>query len=225
MAGCTGITGDAGTPVAIEFVTSQTPPLRLEEFDTVLVRVRVRNSAGDTIAGAPVRLVSLNPDTVAVDSAIFGLVGVQPGPGRVVAFSGSLASDPLQVGVVRAPDSLVVVGSSLDSVAAADSVSDSLKAGLLDLRTNPAQPTPLGSGYQVTFTIVFPAPAVLSADSVTLGNDSLTQVRLTGTAGTAFVMVRHARTRTDSVVVQASATRAVGTTVNGSPLQFIVRFQ
>jgi hypothetical protein len=208
--------------VAIEFVTSQAPPLRLEELDTVLVVVRVRNRAGDTIPGAEVRLASLNPDTVGIDSADLGLIGVQPGPGRVVAYSGSLASDPLSVTVVRAPDSLGVVEPSLDTVVAADTVSDSLKAGLFDLRTTPGQPAPLGAGYRVSFAVVYPATG-----SATLGNDSLSQVVMTGAAGTAAVVVRRqgAPLLPDSVVVEASAVRAVGTAVAGSPVQFIVRFQ
>jgi len=213
--------------VAIEFVTSQTPPLRLEELDTVIVGVRVRNRAGDTIPGAQVRLASLTPDTVAIDSAALGLIGVQPGPGRVVALAGSLASDPLSVTVVRAPDSLYAAKPGPDTVAAADSVSDSLKAGLYDLRTNPAQPLALGAGYRISFAIVYPASPNPAAATVTLGNDSLSQVLTTGTAGTAAVVVRRqgAPLLPDSVVVAASASRAVGTPVKGSPVQFVVRFQ
>ena len=213
--------------MAIEFVTSQAPPLRLEELDTVIVGVRVRNRAGDTIPGVPVRLASLTPDTVAIDIADLGLIGVQPGPGKVVALAGALSSAPLSVTVVRAPDSLVAVTSSPDTVPAADSASDSLKAGLLDLRTNPAQPLALGAGYLVSFAIVYPASPSPSAASVTLGNDSLTQVALTGTSGTAGVIVlrRGAPLLPDSVVVEARASRAVGTPVKGSPVQFVVRFQ
>lgn len=213
--------------MAIEFVTSQAPPLRLEELDTVIVGVRVRNRTGDTIPGAPVRLASLTPDTVAIDSADLGLIGVRPGPGRVVALAGSLASAPLSVTVVRAPDSLVALGPSPDTVSAADSASDSLKAGLLDLRTNPAQPLGLGAGYLVSFVIVYPAFVPPSAASVTLGNGSLSQVALTGASGTAAVVVRRqgAAPQPDSVVVEASASRAVGTPVKGSPVQFVVRFQ
>jgi hypothetical protein len=208
--------------VAIEFVLTQAPPLRLEELDTIRVGVRVRNRAGDTIPAAMVRLASLTPDTVAIDSADLGLVGVRPGPGKVVAFAGSLASDPLSVTVVRAPDSLVVVGPSPDTVPAADTVSDSLKAGLLDLRTTPGQAAALGAGYRVSFVIVAP-----SAGSAMLGNDSASQVAVTGASGTAAVVVRRqgAPVVPDSVVVEASASRVVGTPVAGSPVRFVVRFQ
>jgi hypothetical protein len=213
--------------VSIEFVTIQPPPLRLEELDTVIVAVRVRNRAGDTIPGAPVRLASLTPDTVAIDSADLGLIGVQPGPGRVVALAGSLASDPLRITVVRAPDSLGAVTSSPDTVPAADSASDSLKAGLFDLRTNPAQPLALGDKYQVSFAIVYPLPPIPSAAAVRLGNDSASQVVLTGASGAAGVIVlrQGAPVLPDSVVVEASARRAVGTAVKGSPVRFVVRFQ
>jgi hypothetical protein len=227
VTGCTSFTSDASAPIAIEFVTSQAPPLRLEELDTIVVGVRVRNRAGDTIPGVSVRLASLNPDTVAIDSADLGLIGLRPGPAKVVAFAGSLASDPLLVSVVRAPDSLALVGPSPDTAFATDTASDSLKAALLDLRTNPAQPTALGSGYLVTFSIAYPVFADLTAATVTLGNDSLSQVTKTGPAGTAAVIVRRQGPppQPDSVVVEASATRAVGTAVAGSPVRFIVRFQ
>ena len=105
-AGCQGYSTDFSTPVAIEIVTTQHPPLKVQEFDTLQVRVLVLDRAGDSVPGAAVRLVSFNPDTLAVDSATFGLVGVVPGLGRVVAIAGNLQSQLLLVSVVRAPDSL-----------------------------------------------------------------------------------------------------------------------
>lgn len=65
--------------------------------DTLVLRVRVLNRAGDSIPGAPVALISLDPDTMGVDSALFAVVANIVGTGRIVAKSGSLPSDPLPI--------------------------------------------------------------------------------------------------------------------------------
>jgi hypothetical protein len=227
---CTSLTGgDASAPVSIEFVTSHAPPDTVEEFDTVVVSVRVRNRAGDTIPNAPRQLISLAPDTVGIDTVLLGLIGLRPGAARVLAVSGKLRSDPLPVVVVRAPDSLALVGPSPDTVPAADSASDSLRVRLLDLRTDTTQALGL-VGHRVTFTIVLPVFASASAATAVLGNDSLSASvpTVTGTlSGVASVIVkrRGPPPQPDSVVVQASATRAVGTAVHGSPVRFVVFFQ
>ncbi len=227
--GCASITGDANAPVAIEFVLpSGSLTLTVQEFDTVPLVVRVRDRAGDTIPGAPVQLISLNPDTLGIDSATSSLIGIQPGPARVVAISGSLHSNPLQVSVVRAPDSLALASPAVDTVLAADSASAQLVVQLLDLRT---QVTPTGLvGYPVTFAIVAPVFSSPAAATVALGNDSLTAVVQTTTypvSGAASVIVKRVGPppQPDSVVVRASATRANGTVVRGSPISFVVRFQ
>jgi hypothetical protein len=223
---CASITGDATAPVAIEFVA---PPAAVEEFDTVAIRVRVRDRAGDTIPNAAVQLVSLAPDTLGVPTGRVSVFGLRPGGSRMVAISGGLHSDPLPIQVVRAPDSLALVGSSLDSVSAAGSASDSLVVRLLDLRTDATQALGLAA-RPVSFAIVYPPFAsAAAAREVLAGNDSLTAVVLTTAAspgGTAAVVVRRQGTpQPDSVVVQASAKRANGAAVRGSPVTFIVRFR
>jgi hypothetical protein len=65
--------------------------------DTLVLHVRVLNRSGDSIPGAPVALIALNPDTMDVDSARFAVVAKIVGIGRVVAKSGSLPSDPLPI--------------------------------------------------------------------------------------------------------------------------------
>ncbi len=220
---CASITGDAGAPVAIEFVgPAFSQRLVVQEFDTLPIGVHVLSRTGDTIPGAPIQLVSLNPDTLGVDSAPPGLIGLRPGHARVVATSGDLHSDPLSVTVVRAPDSLAIVGSSTDTVRAPDSVSAPLVVRLLDLRTDRTQALGL-TGYPVGFAITRIDSAAAAA---VLGNDSLGAVLLTGAgAGTASVTVIGLRPRPDSVVVQASAKRANGAVVRGSPVRFVVRFR
>ena len=226
-AGCQGYSTDFSTPVAIAIVTTQPPPLKVEEFATIHIRVRVLDRAGDSVGGAAVRLLSLNPDTLAIDSATFGLVGVRPGAGRVVAISGSLESTPLLVAVVRAPDALRASDSTVDTVAATDTVSAPLTVQLLDLRTDTTQALGITWGDTVHFAITYPAFASLAAATATLGNDSLTAAVVTSTLapfGSASVRVRRNGTPPDSVVVQASAKRASGTAVQGSPVRFVVHF-
>ena len=229
-AACQGYSTDVSAPVAIAIITTQVPPFKVEEFDTLRVEVVVLDRAGDTVSGQAVRLVSLNPDTLAIDSADFGLVGLLPGLGRVVAFSGNLQSAPLSVTVGRAPDSLVAVDSTtVDTVAATDTVSGPLTARLLDLRTDTTQQLGIAWGDTIHFAIVYPTFVSLDSATATFRNDSLTAAVVTSTfapTGTAAVIVRRAAaTWPDSVVVEARATRAVGTVVPGSPVRFILHFQ
>jgi hypothetical protein len=227
-AACTSLTGDASQPVAIEFVLGQSPPLRLEEFDTLPIAVRVRDRAGDTVPGAPVTLTAVAPDTVfGIDSAAQTVFGLRPGDGRLVASSGALQSSPLAVHVVRAPDSLALSdsGTAVDTVAATDSASAPLAVQLLDLRTDTTQATGL-TGYPVSFAIVLPAFADTATATALFGDNTLATVVTTAVGAASVVVKRHgAPPQPDSVVVEASATRANGTVVAGSPVRFVVYFQ
>ena len=60
------------------------PPDSLHVGDTVAIHVRVLNRDGDSIVGAVVRLVSLNPDTLGIDSARVAIVGKHVGPAKAV---------------------------------------------------------------------------------------------------------------------------------------------
>lgn len=93
---CKGFTESSSQPVAIEFVGA---PDTVAVDDTVFIAVRVLNRAGDSIPGAPIRLTSLNPDTLGIDSASQSVVGLMPGPARIVAVSGSLPSSPFRITV------------------------------------------------------------------------------------------------------------------------------
>jgi len=190
------------------------------------VTVVVLNKAGDTVPGQGIAIVSLD-STLAVDSAIFGLVGLVPGIGRVVAFAGKLSSAPFTVNVVRAPDSIAVFDSTgVDSVPAPDSVSPALTAQLLDTRTDSGQVIGLAWGDTIHFTIVYPVFATQDSATVLLGDSALVQAVVTSAvppAGTAAVVVKRTRrTWPDSVVVQATAHRAGGTVVRGSPVRFVL---
>lgn len=93
---CRGLTSGKDQPVAIEFVGARDT---VKVGDTVFVPVRILNRDGDSIPGAPIALTSLNPDTLQVDSARQSVIGVRPGPARIVANSGALRSDPFRITV------------------------------------------------------------------------------------------------------------------------------
>jgi hypothetical protein len=65
--------------------------------DTVVLHIRVLNRSGDSIPNAPVELISLNPDTLGVDNSKQAIVGILTGPGRAIARSGDLPSEPFTV--------------------------------------------------------------------------------------------------------------------------------
>ena len=94
VAGCEGLTSGDTKAVALEVVA---PPDTILVNQHITIHVRVLNRSGDSIVGAPVRLVSLTPDTVGVDSTQVAIVGINAGPGKYVAFSGSLPSVPIAV--------------------------------------------------------------------------------------------------------------------------------
>ena len=228
---CASIASDANAPLAIEFILPKfSAGLTVQEFDTLPIVVRVLNNAGNVITGASVRVTSFAPDTLAVDTLPLGLVGVRPGHSRVVASSGGLQSDPLGVTVVRAPDSLALppAGADTFTVPSTDSASAPLVVNLLDLRTDTTQALGL-TGYPVVFSIVSPAFASLATATAVLRSDTIPRLvdTVTTSGGAASVVVRRYGTppQPDSVIVQASASRANGAVVRGSPIQFVVRFQ
>ena len=91
---CRGLVSGDSTPVAVQVVA---PPDSILVGDTIPIDVRVLNRSGDSIPGAPVALVSLNPDTIGVDSARLAVVGLAKGPGQVIAKTGSLPSQPFRI--------------------------------------------------------------------------------------------------------------------------------
>lgn len=221
---CTHLTTDLSVPVAIEIETPAPPSV--EEHDTLRLVVRVFNRGGDSIPGAAVRLAVLDTAYLAVDSADQAVVGIKAHAGaRVVALSGSLRSDPLAIQVLATADSIAAQGATVDTVAATDSASAPLSVTVLDLHSIPGTPTPL-AGRHVTYAIVLPVFASRESATAVLGNDSLTATATTAPAGVASVVVKRTRAvQPDSVVVQATARRASGAVIRGSPVRFVVRFQ
>lgn len=74
------------------------PPDSIAVNDTVVIQARAINRNGDSIPGASLTLVSLDPDTMGVDSARFAVIGiVAGGTGRAIVKVGNLASNPFLI--------------------------------------------------------------------------------------------------------------------------------
>ncbi len=73
------------------------PPDSLAIGQSIVIHARALNRAGDTIAAAPLQLVSLNPDTMGVDTATFSVIGKLAGTGRAIVTSGGLRSNPFLI--------------------------------------------------------------------------------------------------------------------------------
>jgi len=225
------VSTDLSRDIAIEV----TAPDSLEEYDTLKPTARVLTGRGDSAAAA---VFWFSPDTTiaVLDSTTGRTVVVHTGgTGRLVARGGGLVSNPLAIRTLAAADT-VSAGPTLDTIdiagpTALDSLSDSLKIEIADTVTAPVGGGPLVplAGRPVVYTIVHPAVA----GPVTLVTQDTAHALVTidtassNSSGIAFVKVRLLEPDTipDSVVVVASARRAVGTTVPGSPDTFVVRFR
>jgi len=226
------ISTDLSRSIAIEVAA----PDSLEEYDTLVPHARVLTGLGDSAATA-VFWFSLDSAIAVLDSATGRTVVTHTGlSGQLVASGGGLVSNPVTIRTLVAADTVFPAGPTLDTVdiaglTALDSLSDSLKVQIADTVTpgtggNPIVPL---AGRPVVYTIVHPT----GAGPVTLvTRDTAHALATTDTAssngfGVAFVKVRLLAPDTipDSVVVVASARRAVGDPVRGSPDTFVVRFR
>jgi hypothetical protein len=220
---------DLGQVIALDIAA----PDSLEEYDTLLPRARALDGRGDPVA-VPVFWTTLDTAVLAVLDSTTGRTVVRrpgPTPGRLQARAGALISNPFAVRALAAADTLFAAGPTADTVSVAtDSLSVPLVVELADTIAaaggGDSLTVPL-AGRPVIYAVLVPAPpgpvtlvtsdsarALVTADTV-----------ITGPAGTAAVRVRWlGPALPDSVVVTASAHRAVGTAVPGSPVIFVVRF-
>lgn len=212
IAGCSSL-GDAGAPVAIEVITPS--PALVEIGDTVTLRARVLDQAGDSIA-ATIRWRTPDTAIVAVDSVTGRFTGRAVGIGRVQAVSGGLVGPVTAFNVRLRADTLVVTADSL-VVATGDTASAPLTAKVADS-------TGVGSSsHFLSFTIVAPSPAGARLSGNVTG-DTLT----TDGSGLPATVVRVRRVGVvafDSVIVQVNAKRFGGSTIPGSGQTIRVFFQ
>ena len=211
-------------------------PDSLEQLDTLRPRAYAVNGNGDSLAPAAL-WTTLDTAALAVLNPAAGQTVVRrPGlVGRLEAQVGPLISNPLSIATLFAADTLRPAGPTLDSVHVPpqrpDSLSDSIKVQLLTDTASMRLPSdslvPL-VGRPVVFTIVR-ATTLASVTLVKLDTAHAAGVTVdtvaTSALGIATVKVRLLRgPLPDTVLVTASARRAVRTAVPGSPDTFVVRF-
>jgi len=211
-------------------------PDSLEQFDTLRPRAYAMNGNGDSVAPAVLWTTLDTAALTVLNPAIGQTVVRRPGlVGRLEAQAGPLLSNPHSISTLFAADTLRPAGPTLDSVLvppqARDSLSDSLKVQLLTDTASTRSPSdslvPL-MGRPVVFTIVratTPGSVTLvRLDTAHASGDTVDTVA-TAALGIATVKVRLLRGPVpDTVLVTATARRAVRTAVPGSPDTFVVRF-
>ena len=204
----------------------------LEEYDTLIPQGAALNSLGDTV---PVTILWASLDsvlTVLNDTSGKTVVGHPQLTGRLQAHVGNLYSNPISIRTLAAADTLRAAGATVDTVTlSADSLSDSLAVEVADTIESASGGDSLVAlaGRPVVYTIAYPGapgPVTLVTSDTAHALVTTDTVATATTSGIAHVKVRLiAGPLPDSVVVTASARRAVGTAVPGSPVTFVVRFQ
>ncbi len=211
---------------------STAAPDSLEEYDTLIPQAAALNSLGDTI---PVTILWASLDSVltVLNDTSGKTVVRHPGlTGRIQANVGNLYSNPILIRTLAAADTLRAAGATVDTVTlSADSLSDSLAVAVADTIESASGGDSLTvalAGRSVVYTITYPgAPGPVTL----VTSDTAHALVTTDTVATATSGIAHVKLRLiaapipDSVVVTASARRAVGTAVPGSPVTFVVRFQ
>lgn len=200
----------------------------LEQLDTLRPRARALDGRGDSVA-ATILWATFDTALLAVVNETTGvMVGKKASatPARIQASAGSLRSNPISIRMLAAADSFVAAGATADTVTVSptDSLSDSLKVQVADTVSSSLAGL---VGRPVVWTISYattPASVTLVTDDTAHALVAVDTVK-TAAAGIGAVRVRLlAGPLPDSVEVTAAAHRAVGTTIPGSPVTFVVRF-
>ncbi len=234
--GCTAITGDFSTVVAIQYTGPSAP--RVEEGDTVRLTAVALGIDGVPIANVPVIWRVLEVDPTAVGLTLDSLTGLVTattpgGPWRVQGEADGLRTNPpIQVTVVAAPDTLVALDPPSVSTPVGVTESPAITAGVYDLTTTPGEQQPLAN-KRIVFRVVEPAAGSGAAAGLAIaragsppGTDSLVAEVLTSVSGLASLTARRVGpVQPDSAIIAAVALTARGDTVPGSPVQFVVFFE
>ncbi len=230
---CTEIAGDLGRVVAIDIVGSLNPSV--EEGDTLQLRARALDAAGDSVPEATIIWAILDIGKVGftLDTATGLVTADTVGQGRVRGSVDNLVSGIVTVAVVPAPDSVAPVTEQRTTVAATAVASPPLTVALYDLTSTPGQQLALAN-KPVHFDVVDPPPGSATAEGFFLattdtvpGPDPHRVVAMTGGTGQATATVRRqsGAMQPDSVIVDAVALTARGDSVVGSPVRFVVLFE
>lgn len=221
---------DLNRVIAIEI----TAPDSLEELVTLVPHARALDGHLDSVP-ATFTWSTLDTAVLTVLDSTTGrtVVNHAGNTGRLLARTGSMFSNPVVIRALAAADTVYATPATrvADTVhLSVDSLSDSLAVLIADTIESASGldslPVPL-AGRPVAYAITYPAPDT----TVTLVVDTTSRLLVTadtlstGATGLASVRLRLIKgPAPDSVLVTASAHRAVGTPVPGSPVTFVVRF-
>lgn len=222
---------DLNRVIAIEV----TAPDSLEELVTLVPHARALDGHLDSVPGATFIWSTLDTAVLTVLDSTTGrtVVNHAGNAGRLLARTGLMFSNPVVIRALAAADTVSPTPATrvADTVhLSVDSLSDSLAVVIADTvesSTGVDSLTVLLAGRPVTYAITFPtapgpvtlvtsdtARTLVTSDTVASGSTGVASVKLRLIAGPV----------PDSVLVTASARRAVGTPVPGSPVTFVVRF-
>jgi hypothetical protein len=214
--------GDLGegdeSVVALELLLPN--PQVVEPGDTVQLRARGLNAAGDSVAA---NIVWVSPDsTISIDSSGLLTTDTTGGTGRVQARVGTLRSNLETFTIRRRSDSLALTEPLSMSVPPTDSASSALEARVLSLT-----PDTVGlSGATILYQVV---DSATFRDVVHFAGGGMNLRATTGAEGSPAIDVTLRRnpgaTFPVTVTVQVSATRPSGTAIPGSGRSFSITMQ
>ena len=216
VAGCSNLQeGDAGV-VAIEL--SLPSPAVVEVGETLQLSAKPLDRDGDSVA---VPVTWRTPDNTLSVDASGAVTGLVPGSGRVQAVADGLVSEFVTLTVLAPADTIIIVGDSVVSVPAGQTVSPSLTVRLESF--SPAGPV---STRPVAFALTSPSPDV-EPHQVELGPGVVADTLSTAADGTTSITLTRLPTTTGplTAVVEVSASRTRGAPVPGSGQHFTVDFQ
>jgi hypothetical protein len=219
MMSCSGLDEAGGGVVGLQI---QLPALRTVEVGESLTLTALALDKDGQPVNAEISWRA--PDaTLTVDPVTGVVTGVSPGTGRVQAFVGSLASGLESFNVIARPDTLLIVGDSVLTVAPTATASAPLT---VQVQTFSPPGTGIGA-WPVIYTITAPPdvggphtvelPGAVLSDTVATGTDgAVSTVTLNRVAGIA---------QPDTAIVEIRASHTRGEPVSGSGQRFIVIFQ
>jgi hypothetical protein len=230
-AACGNILADLDRVVAIDILG----PLNrtVEEGDTLQLSARGIDARGQVVSDVEIVWQAIDTGSVgfSLDPATGVVTGTGAGTGRVQARIEALRAGPVVITGLPAADSLFAASDTLIVIDSAQTGSPPLAVQAVDFTSTPTDTLAL-AGQDVHFRTVNPEPGTpeaagffLAQSETSPGDDPHFYVATTGTDGKASVVVRRAgETQPDSAVIHAVLVTAIGDTVPGSPVRFLIRF-
>ena len=218
IAGCSGLDPDAAGVVSLQV---QVPALQTVEVGESLQLTAVALDQDGQPVDAAISWRAPDP-TLSVDAT--GLItGVSAGTGRVQALEGSLASELMTFTVISRPDTLMILGDSVLTVAPTDIASAPLTVSVQTF----SPPATGVASVPVVYTITSP-PDLGGPHTVELSGAVLADTVLTGTDGAVSTVTLNrvaGIAQPDTAIVEIRSSHTRGEPVSGSGQRFIVIFQ